>query len=1187
MARTTAHLEVTVNDKQLVDHASTLKQTRDTWDSLVKAAKDFSGAYTQDMGKGFTDLGKGLAAFNRVDATNIAAVFQGLQEVAKVDLSKFVKSTESFVKQLEPLIAGTYNWANQLGRVFGYIKSLDERLDSLGIQQQRTVQLSNQFEGELKQITDAMKLQADTMKGLVQSYAGLNTAVQKTANAQDKVTDTTVKQTKEIEKGVASLKNFERAFIRHATAMFIADQWLKSIVDGFRTAAQEMDLSRVMARNAAGFQQIFEDTKKATQGMVSNLQILKSSALMSSFGIPIQNLAQNMELIQKMAIRTGQPMEYMMDSFARGVSRLSPAILDNLGLQIKLGDAYTAFAAKIGKSTDKMDAFDKKTAVLNEVLRQMGDLTKDIDPYASISGRLDRVSATFDNWLNGLKGSILKGLLSINMTTQQALGMAADSLAIYVKELKEFDVVRTNEAKYATVAINEIYQKEVDQLADRRETFLRIFTLNLMDEEWYYEGRRNVVEDYIIKLDALTDKEAENLEKERKASKARYDRNAVLSKQLEDVTKQIDALYEKYTTVDGETLSPASDEMLKNLEARKKSLAASIEYFEMLNWNIEQISKYKLPEDSVLAAITKEVRASYANQQLKALEAFRQAAAKGDALSLARSAWDLAKLVDYEKAINNIVQDRYRIYMQRESQAFAELDRAKQLVIQSQMLVDKDGTRLSLAFEMEAKQQELNAAQKLYVEMDEKANVRKGEGAEYSAEQVLAQAQKVKGIAQEVAKLQERAALDERINGLLKDQSFWTDQMKRDEAARLSGGKTREEIQMRMVVLQKELNDDLRKQRDIELGIVDSTADQLKNRISLWGFASFFLDKFVTGPAAVEKRKKELDDLIKALGLMGSGGGGGAEGAKKIDQMYDTAGWDEILIEDKLRQAARERAADALASAQKATTERLTRQEELAKLEIEILNNRRDLRIQDELFKSDAKDAKGTLADNIKLLETLRTYQEKYKDVMTFEEAMYIRGFITGIQDSNKVLMEHIRLWEQVIQGLRDYGTAADWAMKYAKGIISDTEIKVIGDLTANLGGLASTMEKALGGTADSYDLMGAGLNVIRGFTGEYIKDMKQRAKVEMLMNGAMSFAAMAMGNVPKAISHATAATMFGLVAGGAIRLPGQASGQDQKQSTQAGPLHIHLYSEMAMTDAERGYLIDRAVQQAAAEGRV
>jgi hypothetical protein len=421
----------------------------------------------------------------------------------------------------------------------------------------------------------------------------------------------------------------------------------------------------------------------------------------------------------------------------------------------------------------------------------------------------------------------------------------------------------------------------------------------------------------------------------------------------------------------------------------------------------------------------------------------------------------------------------------------------------------------------------------------------------------------------------------------LKDQSFWTDQMKRDEAARLSGGKTREEVQMRMVVLQKELNDDLRKQRDIELGIVDSTADQLNNRISLWGFAAAFLNKFVTGPAAVEQRKKELDDLRKALGLMGSGGAGKDAAEKKLDEMYNNPMWDEILTEDKLRQAAREREADAIAGSQKATTERLTRQEELAKLEIEILNNRRDLRIQDELFKSDATDAKGTLADNIKLLETLRTYQEKYKDVMTFEEAMYIRGFITGIQDSNKVLMEHIRLWEQVIQGLRDYGTAADWAMKYAKGIISDTEIKVIGDLTANLGGLASTMEKALGGTADSYDLMGAGLNVIRGFTGEYIKDMKQRAKVEMLMNGAMSFAAIAMGNVPKAISHATAATMFGLVAGGAIRLPGQASGQDQKQSTQAGPLHIHLYSEMAMTDAERGYLIDRAVQQAAAEGRV
>jgi hypothetical protein len=1182
MARATAHLEVTVNDKQLVDHAATLKQTRDTWDSLVKAAKDFSGAYTQDMGKGFADLGKGLAAFNRVDAANISAVFQGLQEAAKADLSKFVKSTEGFLKHLEPLTAGTYNWANQLGRVFGYIKSLDERLDSLGIQQQKTVQLSNQFEGELKQITDAMKLQADTMKGLVQSYAGLNTSLQNALQAQNKLgqqqeetTEKTSKQKKELGSAKDVFTTMERAYIRHSTAFFIAGQQIESAIEGLRTAAQEIDLDKVLARSVEGWGQIREATQKSTKGMVSDLQILKSGALMSSFKIPVDNLAQNMEMLQKLAVRTGQPIQYMMDSFARGVSRLSPAILDNLGLQIKLSEAYDKFAKKQGISVDKMDAELKKRAVLNEVLSQGNELVKDVDPYSSLQGRLDRASAAYENYTSRVKGALLEAAFAITMTEEFALGKMADIMAIRQKEFEKYGRVVSDTAKNALLAINIDAQSAVEEFAALQS----VATLDFLfrTEAGAAAARKEQLLDLglIVDVNKLTrEQEKERLQALEKERGLRQRYNEILNRR-EELEK---ILYDNFT---------------RRNEKALEGIKTSITSFEALRLAIEKAGASGKGDKTPLGITLQEINKDKAEQleriRLNFVEIANQVAKVGGNVGAVTTIADTLlniSLARFHEENKKAAQERLVAHQKQNAQGFAELAIAEKLYSQSNMIVDEDRTRLSLAFELEKKQKELADAQKLYLDMDEKASLRGAEGAEYSATQVLNQAKKLKGLADEVAKIQERAALDERVNALLKDQSFWTDQMKRDEAARLSGGKTREQIQMRMVVLQKELNDDLREERNIQLDLTNSIKQRMEAMFTIFGVS------FMTGTTDLAERKKriqllkeEMDQLKKAYDLMGSGGGGDAE--KKLDEMYKNPMWDEILTEDKLRQAARERAADAIAGSQKATTERLTRQEELAKLEIEILNNRRDLRIQDELFKSDAKDAKGTLADNIKLLETLRTYQEKYKDVMTFEEAMYIRGFITGIQDSNKVLMEHIRLWEQVIQGLRDYGTAADWAMKYAKGIISDTEIKVIGDLTANLGGLASTMEKALGGTADSYDLMGAGLNVIRGFTGEYIKDMKQRAKVEMLMNGAMSFAAIAMGNVPKAISHATAATMFGLVAGGAIRLPGQASGQDQKQSTQAGPLHIHLYSEMAMTDAERGYLIDRAVQQAAAEGRV
>lgn len=1204
MARATAHLEVTVNDKQLVDHASTLKQTRDTWDSLVKAAKDFSGAYTQDMGKGFADLGKGLAVFNKIDATKVKEVFQALKETAKTDMSKFIKHLEGFDQKFIPLVKNTKAWGDQLARVFGYIKALEDRLDTLGIQQQKTVQLSNKFEGELKQITDAMKLQADTMKGLVQSYAGFNRSLEaneKLITGGSGALKAKAKAAKDAEKNILSL---ERAFIRHATAMFIADQWLKSIIDGFRTAAQEMDLTRVMARNAEGFQQIFEDTQKATKGMVSNLQILKSSALMSSFGIPIQNLAQNMELIQKMAIRTGQPMEYMMDSFARGVSRLSPAILDNLGLQIKLGDAYTAYSAKVGVSTDKMDAFAKKQAVLNEVLRQMGDLTKDIDPYASIQARLDKATVTFENWFSGLKGAILKGILAIDMDTKEALAQTADTLAIYVKEEQEFGMVRSDIAKYSTIAIDAVYQKEVESRADFSDSILRILTLNLGDEEWYARRRRDSVKEHIIDLESLTKAQRKQLADEQKTISERMQRNEALMTQLEQTIKLID-LYKRdvegYVAGDGAPAGLGVNEgIIADLEKRREGLDQSVKIFEDLFSSIQALGNYKIPQDSILASITKEVRTSYMEEQSRILELWRKAAAEGDAFAIAQQALEWSKIGDAQKSINATIQSRYKLYLDQEGLALAQLSLSKQILVQSQMLVDEDKTRLTLAFELESAQQELNNAQKLYGEMFEKANVLKGENAQYSAEDILAQAEAVKQIATRVAKMQEQAALDERINGLLKDQSFWTEQMKKDEAARLSGGKTKEEIQMRMIVLQKELNADLREERNIQLDLTSSIKQRAEAMFSVFGFS------FMTGTSDAAERKKriqslkeEMDALKKAFDLLGTKGSGG--GGRKPKEEIEKGVFS--LTEEKAKSFSAYVSNTLKVLEMQTTTVRgsitgLTSglQKDYAQF-VEMVGSTTFGAIQQfapgqgfgtwngllgYLF---AGDSKSMLTKNEELAKTLEDFMKKNWDNFGPKTKDVLMKYADSIEDANERLREHVQLWTDVAAGIRDFGAASDWAMKYAKGLISDQALGSISELTTNLGALADTFEKALTGQADSYDLMGAGLNIVRGFTNEYIKDLKKRAAVEMLMNGAMAFASW--GNTPKMVAHATAATMFGLVAGGAIRLPGQASGQDQKQSTQAGPLHIHLYSEMAMTDAERGYLIDRAVQQAAAEGRV
>ncbi|KKK58679.1 hypothetical protein LCGC14_3041990, partial [marine sediment metagenome] len=60
---------------------------------------------------------------------------------------------------------------------------------------------------------------------------------------------------------------------------------------------------------------------------------------------------------------------FLYESLARGIKRSAPLILDNLGVVIKVGEAYQTFADKMGLSVDGLSAVQKSQAVLAAALK--------------------------------------------------------------------------------------------------------------------------------------------------------------------------------------------------------------------------------------------------------------------------------------------------------------------------------------------------------------------------------------------------------------------------------------------------------------------------------------------------------------------------------------------------------------------------------------------------------------------------------------------------------------------------------------------------------------------------------------------------------------------------------------------------------------------------------------------------
>lgn len=72
--------------------------------------------------------------------------------------------------------------------------------------------------------------------------------------------------------------------------------------------------------------------RTATQGMVSDLELMKNTVKAQNFRIPLEQLATYFQFATVRASETGESVDYLVDSIITGLGRQSVMILDNLGL---------------------------------------------------------------------------------------------------------------------------------------------------------------------------------------------------------------------------------------------------------------------------------------------------------------------------------------------------------------------------------------------------------------------------------------------------------------------------------------------------------------------------------------------------------------------------------------------------------------------------------------------------------------------------------------------------------------------------------------------------------------------------------------------------------------------------------------------------------------------------------------
>lgn len=159
---------------------------------------------------------------------------------------------------------------------------------------------------------------------------------------------------------------------------------------------------------------IVTKVREASLGTVSNMDIIRSAnkAMMLGVGGDAEQLANLMEIAAFRGRAMGLSTSQAFDDMTRGIGRMSPMILDNLGIVVDAESTYQKYAESLGKSSSELTRAEKVQALLTKVieegnsqLQEAGGLVEDnAAKYEQLEARIqnyqDTLAITVDKAIN-------------------------------------------------------------------------------------------------------------------------------------------------------------------------------------------------------------------------------------------------------------------------------------------------------------------------------------------------------------------------------------------------------------------------------------------------------------------------------------------------------------------------------------------------------------------------------------------------------------------------------------------------------------------------------------------------------------------------------------------------------------------------------------------------------------------
>lgn len=229
--------------------------------------------------------------------------------------------------------------------------------------------------------------------------------------------------------GLGGLVHVYATFAANLFAVSAAFTALSNAAD---TTNMIKGLDQLGAASGTSLGKLSKDLVEATDGAISLREAMTATAQASAAGMSDANLKRLGAAARGASVALGVGMGDALSRLSRGITKLEPELLDELGVFVRVDKASEDYARTIGKSAATLTDFEKRQAFANAVLDQaqkkFGAIDIPANPYDKLLASFKNVAQGGLELANKVLGPLVESLAASPTALAASIGLIASVL---------------------------------------------------------------------------------------------------------------------------------------------------------------------------------------------------------------------------------------------------------------------------------------------------------------------------------------------------------------------------------------------------------------------------------------------------------------------------------------------------------------------------------------------------------------------------------------------------------------------------------------------------------------------------------------------------------------------------------------------------------------------------------------